>query len=62
MQKVRRVKDDLEAADDYTFFCIPKRRCENNIKMGLRGIYLDGAEWFTLAQDRELWYILEARQ
>jgi hypothetical protein len=30
----------------------PRRRWEDNIKMGLREIGLDGANWIQLAQDR----------
>jgi hypothetical protein len=30
----------------------PRRRWEGNIKMGLRGIGIDGANWIQLAQDR----------
>jgi hypothetical protein len=30
----------------------PKRRWEDNIKMDLRDIGIDGANWFHLAQDR----------
>jgi hypothetical protein len=33
----------------------PKRRCEDNIKMGLREIGIDGAKWIQLAQDRVQW-------
>jgi hypothetical protein len=31
---------------------IPWRRWENNIKMNLREIGIDGANWIRLAQDR----------
>jgi hypothetical protein len=30
----------------------PRRRCEGNIKMDLREIGIDGANWIRLAQDR----------
>jgi hypothetical protein len=30
----------------------PRRRWENNIKMDLREIVIDGANWIRLAQDR----------
>jgi hypothetical protein len=33
----------------------PKRRWENNIKMDLREIGIDGANWLHLAQDRVQW-------
>jgi hypothetical protein len=33
----------------------PRRRCEDNIKMDLREIGLDGANWIQLAQDRVQW-------
>jgi hypothetical protein len=33
----------------------PRRRWEDNIKMGLREIGIDGANWFRLAQDRIQW-------
>jgi hypothetical protein len=33
----------------------PRRRWENNIKMDLREIGIDGANWIQLAQDRVQW-------
>jgi hypothetical protein len=33
----------------------PKRRWEDNIKMNLREIGIDGANWIQVAQDRFLW-------
>jgi hypothetical protein len=33
----------------------PKRRWEDNIKMDLREVGIDGANWIRLAQDRALW-------
>jgi hypothetical protein len=33
----------------------PRRRWEDNIKMDLREIGIDGANWIRLAQDRVLW-------
>jgi hypothetical protein len=33
----------------------PRRRCEDNIKMDLREIGIDGANWIRLAQDRVQW-------
>jgi hypothetical protein len=33
----------------------PRRRWENNIKMDLREIRIDGASWIQLAQDRVQW-------
>jgi hypothetical protein len=30
----------------------PRRRCEDNIKMDLREIRIDEANWILLAQDR----------
>jgi hypothetical protein len=33
----------------------PRRRWEDNIKMDLREIEIDGANWFRLAQDRIQW-------
>jgi transposase len=33
----------------------PRRRLEDNIKMGLRDIGIDGASWIRLAQDRVQW-------
>jgi hypothetical protein len=33
----------------------PRRRWEDNIKMGLREIGIDGANWIRLAQDRVQW-------
>jgi hypothetical protein len=34
----------------------PRRRWKNNIKMDLRGIGIDGANWICLAQDRVQWW------
>jgi hypothetical protein len=36
----------------------PKRRLEDNIKMDLTEIGIDGANWFRLAQDRVQWRAL----
>jgi hypothetical protein len=33
----------------------PRRRWEDNIKMDLREIIIDGANWIRLAQDRVQW-------
>jgi hypothetical protein len=33
----------------------PRRRWENNIKLELREIRIDGANWIRLAQDRAQW-------
>jgi hypothetical protein len=33
----------------------PRRRLEDNIKMDLREIGIDGANWIRLAQDRVQW-------
>ena len=33
----------------------PRRRWENNIKMGLREVGCDSADWITLAEDRDQW-------
>jgi hypothetical protein len=33
----------------------PRRRWEDGIKMDLREIGIDGANWIRLAQDRVLW-------
>jgi hypothetical protein len=33
----------------------PRLRWEDNIKMDLREIGIDGANWIQLAQDRVLW-------
>jgi hypothetical protein len=33
----------------------PRRRWEDNIKMDLKEIGIDGANWIQLAQDRILW-------
>jgi hypothetical protein len=33
----------------------PRRRWEDNIKMNLRAIWIDGANWIQLAQDRVQW-------
>jgi hypothetical protein len=34
---------------------IPRRRWEDNIKMGLREIRIDGANWIQLAHDKVQW-------
>jgi hypothetical protein len=34
----------------------PKRRWEDNIKMDLREIRIDGANWIQLAKDRVQWW------
>jgi hypothetical protein len=34
----------------------PRRRWEDNIKMDLRGIGIDGVNWIRLAQDRVQWW------
>jgi hypothetical protein len=33
----------------------PRRRWEDNIKMDLREIGIDGADWIQLAEDRVQW-------
>jgi hypothetical protein len=33
----------------------PRRRCEDNIKMDLREIVIDGVNWIQLAHDRVRW-------
>jgi hypothetical protein len=35
--------------------CRPRRRWEDNIKLDLREIRIDGANWIRLAQDRVQW-------
>jgi hypothetical protein len=35
----------------------PRRRWEDNIKMDLREIKIDGANWIRLAQDRDQWRV-----
>jgi hypothetical protein len=34
----------------------PRHRCEDNIKLDLREIGTDGANWIQLAQDRVQWW------
>jgi hypothetical protein len=34
----------------------PRRRWEDNIKLDLRGIGIDGANWIQLAQDMVQWW------
>jgi hypothetical protein len=34
----------------------PRRRWENNIKMNLRKIGIDGANWIQLAQNKVQWW------
>jgi hypothetical protein len=36
----------------------PRRRWEDNVRMGLRGIGWDGVNWMPLAQDRDQWRVL----
>jgi hypothetical protein len=36
-------------------FVKPRRRCEYNIRMNLREIGREGANWMHLAQDRNQW-------
>jgi hypothetical protein len=36
----------------------PRRKCEGNIKMGLREIWWGGMDWIHLAQDRNQWRAL----
>jgi hypothetical protein len=36
----------------------PRRRCEDNIKMGLTEIGWDVMDWIELAQDRDQWRAL----
>jgi hypothetical protein len=35
----------------------PRRRWEDNIKMDLREIWIDGAKWIRLTQDRVQWRV-----
>jgi hypothetical protein len=36
----------------------PRRRWEDNIKMDLREVVWEGADWISLAQDRDRWRAL----
>jgi hypothetical protein len=36
----------------------PRRRCKDNIKMGLQEVGCGGMEWTGLAQDRDRWWAL----
>jgi hypothetical protein len=36
----------------------PRRRCENNIKMGLEGLVWDVVDWIDLAQDMDQYWVL----
>jgi transposase len=36
----------------------PRRRWEDNIKVGLRDIVSDGMDWIDLPQDRDQWRAL----
>ena len=36
----------------------PRRRCEDNIKMGLQEVGCRGIDWIDLAQDRDRWRAL----
>jgi hypothetical protein len=33
----------------------PKRRWEDNIKMGLRGVGWGGVDWIDMVQDKDRW-------
>jgi hypothetical protein len=35
----------------------PRRRWEDNIKLDIREIVIDGANWIRLAQDRDQWRV-----
>jgi hypothetical protein len=39
----------------------PRRRWENNIKMDLREIGIDGENWIQLSQDRAQWQAFVTR-
>jgi hypothetical protein len=39
----------------------PRRRWEDNIKMDLRQVGWEGADWIDLAQDRDRWRALAYR-
>jgi hypothetical protein len=36
----------------------PRRRWENNIKMDIRQVRWEGADWIDLAEDRDRWRAL----
>jgi hypothetical protein len=36
----------------------PRRRCEDNIKMGLKEVGCGGMDWIELAQGRGRWWVL----
>jgi hypothetical protein len=36
----------------------PRRRWEDNIKMGLQGVGCGGMDWIELAEDRDRWRAL----
>jgi hypothetical protein len=36
----------------------PRRRWEDNIKIDLEDIWLEGVDWIHLAQDRDRWWTL----
>jgi hypothetical protein len=33
----------------------PRRRCEDNIKIGLQKVRCEGIDWIDLVQDRDRW-------
>jgi hypothetical protein len=37
----------------FNLFFLPKRRWEDNIKMGLQEVECGGVDWIELAQDRD---------
>jgi hypothetical protein len=36
----------------------PRHRCEDNIKMDLKGVEFGSVDWIELAQDRDRWRAL----
>jgi len=36
----------------------PRRRCEVNIKIGLKEVSCEGMDWIDVAQDRDRWRVL----
>jgi hypothetical protein len=48
-RKLEIISDKFQILNKY----LPRRICEDNIRMDLREIWWDGVKWMHLAQDRD---------